>query len=195
MKKALGVLLMVTVLLLSACTPGGFKPDHKYKVKDFEYTTHRNETLSLEDLKGEVWLAQFVFTNCTTVCLPMMANMTDLQEKLEDKGLEKYKIVSFSVDPAFDTPEVLANYLDGYSPVVPEKWEMLTGYSQEHISKFAIDSFKQIVVDDPNSDQVIHGTGFILVDKDGVAVKTYSGVTDVPFDEIVEDMMVLSKKE
>ena len=93
---------------------GGFKADHDYKIEPFEFTNQHNEQVSLEDLKGEVWLAQFVFTNCTTVCPPMMFNMSKVENELIEEGVEDYKIVSFSVDPDVDTPEVLQEYLDMY---------------------------------------------------------------------------------
>nr|WP_318240737.1 SCO family protein [Sporosarcina gallistercoris] len=193
-KKALvfGVILMA--LVVSACS-GGFKADHHYSIAPFEFTNHHNEKVSLDDLKGEIWLAQFVFTTCTTVCPPMMSNMAELQQKLVDKGIENYKIVSFSVDPDVDTPEKLAEYLEAFSVPDSSKWEMLTGYKMEDISELAVKSFKMPVIDDPNSDQVIHGSRFGLVDKEGKVVKSYSGNEDVPFDTIVKDMKALSKQD
>ena len=67
-KKWLLSYSLLVLLILSACSPGGFKADHNYNIEPFEFTNQHNEQVSLEDLKGEVWLAQFVFTNCTTVC-------------------------------------------------------------------------------------------------------------------------------
>lgn len=187
--------IMLLMLLLSACSMGGFKADHKYKIDPFEFTNQHNEKVSLDELKGTVWIAQFVFTNCETVCLPMMANMTDLQKMLRDEGVEDYKIVSFSVDPKNDTPEALQEYLDAFDPVDQSKWEMLTGYSQETIENLAIGSFKTFVSKTQGVDQVTHGTAFSLINKDGVSVKTYSGAEEVPYEEIVKDMKALIKEE
>jgi protein SCO1 len=187
--------MMLLMVLLSACSMGGFKADHKYKIDSFEFTNQHHEKVSLNDLKGTVWIAQFIFTNCETVCLPMMANMADLQQMLHDEGVEDYKIVSFSVDPDYDTPEALQEYLDMFDPVDQSKWEMLTGYSQETIENLAIGSFKTIVSKTPGVDQVTHGTSFSLIDKNGVSVKTYSGTENVPYEEIVEDMKALIKEE
>ncbi|MFS0687846.1 SCO family protein [Sporosarcina sp. 179-K 8C2 HS] len=187
--------VMILMLLLSACSMGGFKADHKYKIAPFEFTNQHHKQVSLDELKGTVWIAQFVFTNCETVCLPMMANMADLQKMLHDEGVEDYKIVSFSVDPKNDTPEALQEYLDTFDPVDQTKWEMLTGYSQEAIEKLAISSFKTFVSKTPGVDQVTHGVAFSLVNKDGVSVKTYNGAEDVPYEEIVSDMKALIKEE
>ncbi|MGN7410319.1 SCO family protein [Sporosarcina sp. SAFN-010] len=193
-KKALVFGVIMMALVLSACS-GGFKADHHYSIAPFEFTNQNNEKVSLDDLKGEIWLAQFVFTTCTSVCPPMMSNMAELQEKLIDKGIEDYKIVSFSVDPDVDTPEKLGEYLEAFSVPDSSKWEMLTGYKMEDISDLAVKSFKMPVIDDPNSDQVIHGSRFGLVDKEGKVVKSYTGNEDVPFDTIVKDMKALSKQD
>lgn len=195
-KKALLLIVLLVTFVLAACTSSGFKADHKYEVLPFEgYTDQHNNKVSVNDLKGEVWLAQFVFTNCTSVCIPMMANMTELQEKLQDKGIEDYKIVSFSVDPDYDTPEILQGYLDDFEPVDQSKWIMLTGYEQDEIAQLSVKSFKQPVINDPNSDQVTHGTRFGLVNREGQVVKLYDGNMEVPFDTIVSDMKALIKIE
>lgn len=193
-KKVLAVGVFMMALVLSACS-GGFKADHHYSIAPFEFTNQNNEKVSLDDLKGDIWLAQFVFTSCTTVCPPMMSNMAEIQQDLEDKGVENYKIVSFSVDPEVDTPEKLGEYLNNFDVPDPAKWEMLTGYKMEDISDLAVKSFKMPVIDDPNSDQVIHGSRFGLVNKEGKVVKTYTGNADVPFETIVKDMKALSKED
>ena len=71
-KKFLLPYVLLVVLILSACSGGGFKAEHNYKIEPFEFTNQHNEKVSLDDLKGKVWLAQFVFTNCTSACPPMM---------------------------------------------------------------------------------------------------------------------------
>ena len=93
--------VLLILLVLSACSSGGFKADHKYKIEPFEFTNQHNEKVSLDDLKGKVWLAQFVFTTCTSVCGPMMFHMAELQDDLIKNGVEDYKIVSFTVDPEY----------------------------------------------------------------------------------------------
>jgi protein SCO1 len=181
---------LVTSSILAACGNGGFKADIDYEVRDFNYTNQNHKKVSLEELKGEVWLADFIFTNCETVCPPMTYNMTKLQEKLKEEGVEDYRIVSFSVDPEVDTPEALKEYIGKYEADT-SKWDLLTGYSQDEISKFAEKSFKSLVADDPKTDQVIHQTSFYLVNQEGTVVKSYSGYQEVPFDQIALDMEAL----
>ncbi|EGA90175.1 hypothetical protein GPDM_06505 [Planococcus donghaensis MPA1U2] len=172
--------LLSLVLLLSACGSA--------TIDDFSYTDQRGEPVSLEDLKGTPWLATFVFTNCNTVCPPMTFNLSDIQEELEADGLSDYKIVAFSVDPVVDTPETLQNYLAQYSVPDESKWHLLTGYTQDEIAEFAKDNFKSFVRNDPESDQVIHGTNFYLVDQEGVVVNNYDGYDSVPVEDIKNDL-------
>lgn len=192
--KKLLPLMLILVLILVACTSGkSFKAELDYKVSDFSYTNQDNKKVSLKDLKGQPWLAMFIFTNCTTVCPPMTANMTDIQKDFKEAGLEDYKIVGFSVDPTVDTPEKLKAYLANYDVPDASKWSLLTGYSQADIEKFAVDSFKTLVKKTDGNDQVIHGTSFMLVDQEGTVVKSYSGVSDVPKDKILVDMESIIK--
>ncbi len=191
--------VLVLLIILSACS-SEFKEDYKLEIEPFAFTNQHEEEVTLDDLKGDVWLAQFVFTNCTSVCGPMMYNMTALQDELVKEGVEDYKIVSFTVDPANDDPAALQTYLDQFEPSDESKWEMLTGYKQQQIIDIARKSFATIVVDDPNSDQVTHATYFVLVNQEGVSVKLYNGTgtPEAPFvediDTIVNDMKALIKQ-
>lgn len=191
--KVIGfVCLLALVTVLSACGNAKFKADYSLEMQDFEHINQRGETVSLDSLKGKPWLGMYIFTNCNSVCPPMTFNMTQVQEKLKKKGIEDYNIVAFSVDPEVDTPEVLADYLARYTVPDESKWNLLTGYSQSYIEQYAVKSTKLLVKDDPNSDQVIHGIQFFLVDKEGILVKQYDGyakdTNDVPIDTIVSDL-------
>lgn len=185
------ILLLVVLGLLSGCS-NGFQADTNWKVQDFNYTNQNNKKVSLKDLKGDIWLADFVFTSCATVCPPMTKNLTKIQKQLENDGVRDIRFVSFSVDPDVDTPKKMKDYISLYD-ANQEQWDWLTGYTQEEISQFAKKSFKTLVQDDPSSNQVIHGTSFYLVNKEGVVVKNYSGMQDVPFDQIVKDIKALKK--
>ena len=197
-KTALLSIVLIVSIVLSACSNYDFKADTHYEIEDFTATTQHGEKLTLDDLKGKPWLAMFMFTNCTTICSPMTYNMTQVQEKLDDLGVEDYNIVAFSVDPVRDTPEALTNYFAFYDVVDESKWHFLTGYDQEWIEQFAVKSFKAFVKMPKDSDQVVHANWFYLVDEEGVAVKNYAGYSDeeggVPIDTIAIDMKSLIKE-
>ncbi|WP_436837174.1 SCO family protein [Planococcus shenhongbingii] len=183
--------LLLFSLLLAGCGQAIEDPLN-WEIEDFTFTNHENEEFGLADLKGEVWLADFVFTNCTTVCLPMTSNMVDLQQQFKDQGLD-VKIVSFSVDPAVDKPEVLKSYAENYGADL-SSWNLLTGYSPETIDKFAMENFQTLARKPENTDQVIHGTYFYLVDQNGVVMKDYDGV-NLSAGDIIADAKILLSEE
>lgn len=161
------------------------------KVPNFEFTTQNNETLSLDDLEGQWWIADFVFTNCVTVCLPMTSNMSSLQEKIKDEGIENVHLVSFSVDPDYDSPEVLKEYAEQYN-ADDQLWSFLTGYDFDTIKELSIKTFRNLVQEaEPGSDQVTHGTRFFLVNPEGKVIKNYDGVKADEMDIILEDLITL----
>ena len=184
--KYLKALLLVLVLFLAACGKGEIESTMSSQVEDFEFTTQDNEKLGLDDLKGEWWIADFIFTNCTTVCLPMTTNMVELQEKLADNKLDA-QLISFSVDPDVDTPEVLTDYAKGYGADL-SNWSFLTGYDFETIQELSLKSFLSDLQEDPDSDQVTHGTRFFLVNPEGEIIKSYFGTEKKDIDAIVDDL-------
>lgn len=163
------------------------------EVNDFEVTNQNGDTFTKEDMEGKVWLMDFIFTNCATVCPPMTQNMTAVTQALEEKGIEDYGVLSFSVDPETDSPEVLTEYAEWYD--IPENtdWQFVTGYDYDFIRGFAEDNFKTIVAPPPEgSNQVTHGTSFYLIDQDGMILKDYAGIdsgdTEFPLEEMVSDV-------
>lgn len=179
MRKILFFSLLCFVILLSACS--------KETVADFSFTTQDNETLSLDDLQGKYWIADFIFTNCTTVCLPMTANMKYLQDAIIEKDLDVH-LVSFSVDPDYDTPEVLQQYAESYEADLTS-WSFLTGYDFDTIKEFSIKSFRSMVQEPVDGDdQVIHGTQFFLVNPKGEIIERYDGVQASEMENILTDL-------
>lgn len=157
-------------------------------VGEFSAITQSGEEFNVTDLKGSWWVADFIFTNCTTVCLPMTANMAKLQQMLEDEGLDDVKLVSFSVDPDRDTPEVLTAYGEEYGADF-NRWYFLTGYEFDEIMNYSVETFKNWVAPPPEgSDQVEHGTSFFLVDPEGNIVSHYSGTQSDQMQTIVDDL-------
>ncbi|TAA72072.1 SCO family protein [Planococcus salinarum] len=191
MKTKWFALILTLSLFLAGCGQE-IKDSVSWEIEEFTFINQENEEVGLDDLEGEIWLADFVFTNCTTVCLPMMANMTGLQKQIAQEGLD-VRIVSFSVDPTIDSPEVLKSYAESYGADL-NSWDLLTGYSPEKIDEFAMESFKTVARKPENEDQVVHGTSFYLVDRDGVVRKFYDGI-DPPVEEIINDIEILSAED
>jgi protein SCO1 len=193
MKKWLSIMTFV-LIFLTACSDKTIENEKNWPVEPFEYTDHNGEPFSSEQLKGKIWIADFIFTNCVSVCPPMTMNMKKLRDKVNEEGIEDIHYVSFSVDPENDTPQVLKEYALKFTDDLTN-WHFITGYVQEHIEQFAKDSFKSHVQKPVSTDQVIHASDFFLVDQNGVIRKYYSGLNDIPFDEIINDIKILKDRE
>lgn len=193
MNKHIRILLLCSILFLVACGKE-IEATMDSEVDDFAATTQDGKDLSNKDLEGQWWIADFIFTNCTTVCLPMTSNMSKLQDQIKEADLaENVQLVSFSVDPDYDTPEVLTEYAQQYDADLTN-WTFLTGYDFETIQKISVESFQSALAPPPEGDdQVMHGTRFFLVNPEGVVIKSYKGTEANTIDEIVDDLKIALK--
>src|SRR5690606_20597230 len=142
------------------------------------------------DLEGERWIADFIFTNCTSVCLPMTYNMSQLQDRLNEEGID-IQLVSFSVDPDYDTPELLRETGESYNADF-RNWTLLTRYEFDTIKELSIKSFKSPLIEPPEgSDQVTHGVFFYLISPDHEIIKYYDGVDEKQIDVIISDLKAI----
>lgn len=185
------LLVFILLTLLVACG-GKIEENISEQLPEFEYTTQNGETFGLNDLKGQWWLASFVYTNCKTVCPVMTKNMAKLQQELKENKLD-IQIVSFSVDPEFDTPEVLKQYAQDYG-VDFSNWTFLTGYQFKTIQDLSMNYFKtslQKASPGTGNDQIAHGTSFFLVNPKGKIVKKYDGVGEEGQKQAILDIKAL----
>jgi len=136
-------------------------------VPEFSLLERSGRTTTLADLRGSIWIADFIYTTCQDTCPMQTAEMAQLQEEWKDRaGL---KLVSFSVDPEKDTTEVLSRYANRYKADA-QRWLFLTG-AKEEISRLVQEGFRLSAValsSDSNKDSVImHSPRFVLIDKHG----------------------------
>lgn len=132
------------------------------QVPEFSLTSEQNQPFSRSDLSGKVWVADFVFTSCAGPCPIMARRMADLQEALS--GANDLRLVSFTVDPERDTPEVLRAYGQRFGAQA-DRWTFLTG-DRQTIYELSIHGFKLGVGEDPADESLIlHSTKFVLVDR------------------------------
>ncbi|PEA53383.1 cytochrome c oxidase assembly protein [Bacillus pseudomycoides] len=191
-QKWIGLLTAFCLLVLAGCGSGSkLRNPLNWDVQSFQYINQNGEKFGTKDLKGKVWVADLVFTNCQTVCPPMTANLAKLQRLAKEEKLD-VQFVSFSVDPEVDKPEKLKEFVQKFTDDT-KNWNLLTGYSQDEIEKFAKDNFKTLVDKPENQDQVIHGTKFYLVDQNGKVMKEYSGMKNTPYDDILRDIRRLTQ--
>src|SRR5215471_8494979 len=145
-----------------------------YPVPDFSLTDQTDKTVTLQELKGRVWVADFIFTNCGGTCPVMTEKMRKLQEGLPSD----IHMVSFTVDPARDTSKALAAYAAEHG-ATRERWLFLTGDKQA-LYDICIKGFKLPVEDDEGTplEPITHSTRFVLVDKEGQIRGYYSGTEE-----------------
>lgn len=156
------------------------------EVPEFELTERSGQELDLGELRGHIWVADFIFTYCAGPCPRMTATMARLQKATAH--LPDVRLVSFSVDPERDTPEVMSAYADRYG-ADPSRWFFLTG-PMETITHLAVNGFKVGSIEDP----ILHSTRFILVDETG-AIRAYrdSAEPDVVA-RLVRDIEILTEQ-
>src|SRR5690625_108594 len=101
-------ILSVILLILTACGDN-IETNMSEELPNHTFTTQDEEEVSLDELNDEWSVAYFMYTNCTIVCPTTTPNMVSVQNELKNDGLTP-QIISFSIDPSFDTPEVLKDY-------------------------------------------------------------------------------------
>ncbi|MHA3771099.1 SCO family protein [Verrucomicrobiota bacterium sgz303538] len=153
-----------------------------WSIPDFKLTERNAQPVSLGDLKGKVWIADFFYTTCPGPCPMMTSRLSDLHKDL--KGEADVRFVSISTDPSKDTPEVLKQYADRFG--ASERWLFLTGDKQQ-IFKLANEGFKLNLVEDPKAEEPItHSTKLVLVDRTGTVRGFYEGIGEEDTKRIVK---------
>jgi protein SCO1/2 len=126
------------------------------EVAPFQLTTQDDKPFDSRTLDGHIWVADFVYTTCDGPCPMMSHQMRGIQSSTE--ATPDVKLVSFSVDPAHDTPPVLAKYASHFKADL-NRWYFLTG-EMERLNDLGVKSFKLNNVDG----NLTHSTRFALVD-------------------------------
>ena len=155
-------------------------------VPDFEFTDSNGETISREDMEGKVWVADFIFTTCTMACPIMTGNMNIIHKSFKDDN--NVRIISISVYPEYDTPEVLKEYASRYNANT-DRWHFLTG-PEESVKNIIKTGFK---IGD-YEDIIFHSEKFALVDVRGNIRGYYSGMETEDMSKLKKDIKRLLRE-
>jgi protein SCO1 len=168
----------------------------------FQLTERSGRPLSLADLRGRPWVADFIFTQCGGACPAMTARMARLRREVPDD----VPFVSFTVDPAHDTPEVLSRYAATYR--AGESWRFVTG-GQKDLYELSVGGFKLAAMEVPAGEQpptndrgrwmraaggdgpFLHSSKFVLVDAEGVIRGYYDSADEQAMRTLVADAAAL----
>src|SRR5262245_14469084 len=145
-----------------------------YPLPDFSLTDQTSKTVTLADLKGKVWIADFIFTNCGGTCPMMSGKMRKLQEGLP----AEIRMVTITVDPDRDTPKALAAYAAEHG-ATRERWLFLTGDKQS-LYDLCVKGYKLPLAEwgGTTAEPIAHSTRFVLVDKQGEIRGYYTGTEE-----------------
>jgi protein SCO1 len=134
----------------------------------FRLVDHTGTTITDQDLRGRVVVANFIFTRCKTVCPVFTMKMRRVQDRTSDVAKE-LKLVSFSVDPEHDTPEVLAEYATTHHADT-DRWRFITG-SFDDVRRVVTDglamAMEEMSVQDSDAPDIVHAEHFVLIDRAG----------------------------
>ena len=163
-----------------------------HSIADFSLINQNGITITQEMYKDKIYVADFFFTTCLTICPVMTENMAVIQEKLKDD--QEIMLLSHSVTPVIDSVAQLKIYALEKG-VIDEKWNLVTG-DKKQIYKLARKSYLA-VKEDGNGDEydMIHTENFILVDKQRRIRGFYDGTKDEDIEQLLIDIAILKKEE
>ena len=161
---------------------------------DFTFTRESGAPWGMSQLKGRPFVANFIFTRCPTICPAFTRRMARIQAETQAYG-PGLQLVSFSVDPTYDTPARLAEYAQRHG-ATPERWSFLTG-DYERLKNTVVDSFKISMgresLDEADVMGIFHGNHFVLVDATGEIRGYYDSADDEAFARLLRDLPQLLK--
>jgi protein SCO1/2 len=169
------------------------------EVPAFSLTDSRAEEVRSSNLRGAPWVADFIFTSCPGTCPAMSGQMARLQRALVDRGLTDVRSVSFSVDPANDSPEVLREYAQRFG-ADPKRWLFVTG-ERDSLHRLIKDGFKLAVAErspEENTDGaglITHSDRFVLIDAAGHMRGYYHGTDPEDVDRLLADIQTLHAED
>jgi len=142
-------------------------------VPSFQFVNQNGQPFGSAQLAGKIWIADFIYTTCPGPCPMISSRMNELQKPL---GKTDVHLVSFSVDPEKDTPDVLHRYAEKLQ-VEPGRWDFLTG-PKSAIYKLSHDGFKLAISDGSDAQGIpVHSTRIVLVDRHG-QIRGYYDATE-----------------
>lgn len=187
----LGALVLMPILAVAISTVSGLFNIKELPVfgdvPDFTMTERSGKKVSRDSLKGKVWAASFIFTRCSGQCPMLCQELVKVQKKLRFK--ENFRLVSFSVDPKNDTPQVLTDYANKVE-ADPYKWLFLTGDHNQmqslirHGFRLASAEGRQMA---GATEEVIHSFKVVLVDASGRIRGYYDGLDEGEVKNLIRD--------
>ena len=162
-----------------------------HSIADFAFVNQVGDTIRKEDMVGKIYVADFFFTTCPTICPVMKKEMLRVYEQF--KGDPNFRILSHSIDPSHDTQAVLKDYAEKLGVPDAATWNFLTG-DQEKIFEIGQTSYlTTTMADDMEPGGFLHSGAFLLVDQQGRIRGVYDGTKTDQVDRLLADIPKLLK--
>jgi len=157
-----------------------------HRIAEFSFVNQLGDTISNSDMAGKVYVADFFFTTCPTICPVMKKEMLRVHEKFKDNP--NFKILSHSIDPTHDTQEVLKDYAEKLGIADASTWNFLTG-DQEKIFEIGQTSYlTTAMADQMEPGGFLHSGAFLLIDQQGRIRGVYDGTKSDQVDRLINDI-------
>lgn len=195
MRRAAATWMVLLGVALSACGSAAPELPKIAEVPAFELRDQDGATVARDALRGEVWVANFMFTSCPDVCPILTAKMSGVRGKLVADRVP-VRIVSFTVDPETDTPEVLKRYAQERGADFDD-WRFLTG-PIDQVKRVIVEGFKQGMERQPAAqagqpEAILHGSHFVLVDRD-LFIRGYYASDEEGLQRLVRDARIVASE-
>jgi protein SCO1/2 len=163
-----------------------------HQIAEFSFTNQEGITVSNSDVTGKVYVADFFFTTCPTICPIMKKEMIRVYEQFGDNP--NFKILSHTIDPVHDTQEVLKDYAEKLGIEDAETWNFLTGDAEKiyEIGQTSYITTAQADQDEPGG--FLHSGAFLLIDQEGHIRGVYDGTKSDQVDKLLKDIPKLLGK-
>ncbi len=159
-----------------------------HQIPNFEFINQDFSKITQKDYEGKIYVADFFFTTCPTICPKMKTQMLRIYEKFKDNP--KVGILSHTIDPRHDTPAVLREFMNNLN-IKSKMWQMVTG-DKAKIYEIGQKSYMVSATDDPTQPGgIVHSGAFVLVDKNRHIRGIYDGTEPEKVDKLMKDMEVL----
>jgi protein SCO1 len=163
-----------------------------HQIPPFRFLNQDSTWVSEKDMSGKIYVADFFFTSCPTICPKMKTQLLRIYERYASN--DQIRILSHSIDPTFDTPIVLKQYAERLQVKAP-RWNMLTG-DKAAIYKLGEKSYMVTAQEDKNeAGGFVHSGAFILVDKNRHVRGIYDGTQETEVNHLIEDIEILLQEK
>lgn len=162
-----------------------------HQIPDFEFISQDSVKITQKDFVGKIYVADFFFTTCPTICPKMKTQMLRIFKKFKDNP--QVAILSHTIDPRHDTPSVLKEFSKNLG-IQNSMWQMVTG-DKTKIYEIGQKSYMVSATDDPKQPGgIVHSGAFILVDKNRHIRGIYDGTEPEKVDKLMADIEILLKE-